>query len=946
MNLYNEFKEQFADMEIDRFLSTFQGNFYEDNGQQIDETAQQAIRAYAGTERAQRKDYQRLNVFDIVSAFLNGRNRDTLEEPYHQYIWQALLAEANNKFTDFRYDSRDYIQFLENFALSLLSDAQKKNLAPSEGESALRKIEEKAHNDPSLQKVLQTVKAFDQAWRQNLVYDVVIDGEPFTIEIIDDFFGLLNIGNTNPRHFSSCQNPMGSRALNRSLLGYLMNGSNKAIVLRNMRGEVVTRRIIKLHLAMDRNNNLNPVVFVEESTQYNSKGVDQIYRVLEILGYKMSNLGEGSKSLNIPVLKPGVAMTDAAYTLMLYAGRWPYSYSDNYGNSFYGTETLGITTTIAGQFYQEKDATVKVTARPLYAEHKPEEIEGKFGLRLHKDNVQPDRISPQTEDRVYIVTSSVPQDTARVVAAIKSINNAIGWASNNRLIEKLLSAAHRNSSVTYAEVDGQIIGYVLATRQTKDETKMPFIAVLPEWRGKGIAAQLLEQMFREEKSRGVKNVTGHVRENNKAAIRLYEGFRNQYPFKTWIDKDDARYKNEDTKLNFSFDLTRAAVSIVPVASVSAQKDGGLDDIVDVRPEYGALVIERRSGMPEKAHEAWLTRVRYVDYPLVKYKNLILVTTPDSAVEGDDEMIVGLTKLAVKALIPKKMIRQESDWRDILNDRTDDKSIMESSIVILNNNKVYFMEKGSLNSRVFDREQQAQAEKAARQFISSPVLESGARDKDAWRRTNEAGGFFYSVSKDIDGKVRGIQSHLDSFGNAKDGGISDLLKKSEEQLKKLREERNRINNPERASSRIDQLAILNGRIVDLEKERQRLQIQYWQAAVDEYYKALRSALSLQLEAAQDQAVIAYTTFMRKMSDALGEDFTYIYPFMGPDIVPALFRKTYHININIEDFARGGKIIVKALNSHDAAAAPQTNILGIETARDVKNEADSYLRELAS
>ncbi|MBP6920155.1 MAG: hypothetical protein KBC23_04115 [Candidatus Omnitrophica bacterium] len=188
--------------------------------------------------------------------------------------------------------------------------------------------------------------------------------------------------------------------------------------------------------------------------------------------------------------------------------------------------------------------------------------------------------------------------------------------------------------------------------------------------------------------------------------------------------------------------------------------------------------------------------------------------------------------------------------------------------------------------------------------------------------------------------------------AKDGGISDLLKKSEEQLKKLREERNRINrmqmplNPERASSRIDQLAILNGRIVDLEKDRQRLQIQYWQAAVDEYYKALRSALSLQLEAAQDQAVIAYTTFMRKMSDALGEDFTYIYPFMGPDIVPALFRKTYHININTEDFARGGKIIVKALNSHDAAAAPQTNILGIETARDVKNEADFYLRELAS
>ncbi|HQQ05787.1 MAG TPA: hypothetical protein PLP56_02250 [Candidatus Omnitrophota bacterium] len=383
-----------------------------------------------------------------------------------------------------------------------------------------------------------------------------------------------------------------------------------------------------------------------------------------------------------------------------------------------------------------------------------------------------------------------------------------------------------------------------------------------------------------------------------------------------------------------------------------QKDGGLDDIVDVRPEDGALVIAHRSGIPEKGHEAWLTRVRYVDYPLVKYKNLILITTPDPAVEGDDEMIVGLTKLAVKALIPKKMIRQESDWRDILNDRTDDKSIMESSIVILNNNKVYFMEKGSLNSRVFDREQQEQAEKAARQFISSPALESGARDQDAWRRTNEAGGFFYFVSKDIDGRVRGIQSHLDSFGNAKDGGISDLLKKNEEQLKKLREERNRINGmrmplkPERASSRIDQLAVLNSRIVDLETERQRMQTQYWQAAVDEYYNALRLALDLQLEPAQDQAIIAYTTFMRKMSDALGEDFTYIYPFMGPDIVPALFRKTYHININTEDFTRGGKIIGKALNSHDAAAAPQSNILGIETARDVKNDANSYLPELAS
>jgi ribosomal-protein-alanine N-acetyltransferase len=85
----------------------------------------------------------------------------------------------------------------------------------------------------------------------------------------------------------------------------------------------------------------------------------------------------------------------------------------------------------------------------------------------------------------------------------------------------------RNSDVARGYVlrapDGGIIGLCTAWL-IFDELHINSLAVLPEWRQRGLATYLLAEVVAIAKSEGAERATLEVRESNVPARRLYEGF--------------------------------------------------------------------------------------------------------------------------------------------------------------------------------------------------------------------------------------------------------------------------------------------------------------------------------------------------------------------------------------------------------------------------------------
>jgi len=78
-----------------------------------------------------------------------------------------------------------------------------------------------------------------------------------------------------------------------------------------------------------------------------------------------------------------------------------------------------------------------------------------------------------------------------------------------------------------AEVDNEIVGYVVGLIEYGNIGHIISIAVHPKWRRKGIASKLLMKIEEEFKRRNIKIFVLEVEVNNKPAISLYEkhGYR-------------------------------------------------------------------------------------------------------------------------------------------------------------------------------------------------------------------------------------------------------------------------------------------------------------------------------------------------------------------------------------------------------------------------------------
>lgn len=94
-------------------------------------------------------------------------------------------------------------------------------------------------------------------------------------------------------------------------------------------------------------------------------------------------------------------------------------------------------------------------------------------------------------------------------------------------------------SFLVADQGGTILGYIAGITSWR-EGHIVSLAVLPTWRGKGIASQLVEELYNIFRGRGKKRVKLEVRVSNTPAIELYEklGFEKQKIVKNYYENGE------------------------------------------------------------------------------------------------------------------------------------------------------------------------------------------------------------------------------------------------------------------------------------------------------------------------------------------------------------------------------------------------------------------------
>lgn len=105
------------------------------------------------------------------------------------------------------------------------------------------------------------------------------------------------------------------------------------------------------------------------------------------------------------------------------------------------------------------------------------------------------------------------------VSEIEKKSFSLPWSEKS--FEESIGLSHTIFLV--AEQKQQILGYC-GMYQVFDEGDITNIAVLPEYRGMGIAGRLLEALFGYSAERGIADITLEVRESNAPAIHLYEKY--------------------------------------------------------------------------------------------------------------------------------------------------------------------------------------------------------------------------------------------------------------------------------------------------------------------------------------------------------------------------------------------------------------------------------------
>ncbi|BCB95839.1 ribosomal-protein-alanine acetyltransferase [Dissulfurispira thermophila] len=104
------------------------------------------------------------------------------------------------------------------------------------------------------------------------------------------------------------------------------------------------------------------------------------------------------------------------------------------------------------------------------------------------------------------------------VVSIERLSFSMPWSETS-----FRSEIYSRYSITrVAELNGIVVGYI-CVKHVADECHLLNLAVHPDYRRRGIAKVLLDNMIRELKIEGCRFFYLEVRASNYAARRLYEG---------------------------------------------------------------------------------------------------------------------------------------------------------------------------------------------------------------------------------------------------------------------------------------------------------------------------------------------------------------------------------------------------------------------------------------
>lgn len=112
----------------------------------------------------------------------------------------------------------------------------------------------------------------------------------------------------------------------------------------------------------------------------------------------------------------------------------------------------------------------------------------------------------------------VPEDAAGV-EVVEKASFALPWSRKSFWEE----AANERTFYLVALDGEQIVGYA-GTWLIVDEAQITNIALLPDYRGRGIGTAMLGEIIRESVRRGAERMTLEVRPSNKVAQALYTAY--------------------------------------------------------------------------------------------------------------------------------------------------------------------------------------------------------------------------------------------------------------------------------------------------------------------------------------------------------------------------------------------------------------------------------------
>ncbi|MFQ5952600.1 MAG: CPBP family intramembrane glutamic endopeptidase, partial [Candidatus Omnitrophota bacterium] len=321
-------------------------------------------------------------------------------------IWGALQAEMRGEFEKWKYEGKDgdYLATIDEIIKIEIGKLPEEEGAKARGilEAAKGKtLYEKLQNAPELDE-LRTLVEKVRKWEDTIRFTISGDEKEYTAEFTGDFYTLFNIANSAER-WTACQSCVYPNDLNRGLTGYVVNGTNKAIVILDENKRVITRRIVRLRIMEDELGNKKPVIYVEENNQFGSRGIKKLYEVLDAL----------SQKTGLPIVMARVRPSESAPKegrirvgkLVLFRGRSEFDYSDSYGHRIKKEQGH-----VAHGLFKQKDAEINVVPRVQLleirkdAEKEPPSAATKWLKRLTPGMLAPIRnlvVAPVVEEPIY-----------------------------------------------------------------------------------------------------------------------------------------------------------------------------------------------------------------------------------------------------------------------------------------------------------------------------------------------------------------------------------------------------------------------------------------------------------------------------------------------------------------------------------------------------------------